>query len=76
MKTYQIPSAIDLLVGINIAYGVTMVVVSFHIPYSLMRELEKLVQEVGFTSKSEAIREAIRLLIREYKRRSGGGVAY
>jgi len=53
-----------------------MVVVSFHIPHSLMRELEELVQEMGFTSKSEAIREAIRLLIREYKRRNVGGVAY
>lgn len=53
-----------------------MVVVSFHIPNSLMKELERLVEEVGFTSKSEAIREAIRLLIREYKKKSTGGVAY
>ena len=53
-----------------------MVVVSFHIPLSLMKELERLVKEEGFTSKSEAIREAIRLLIREYSKQRVGGVAY
>ncbi len=57
-------------------FGDIMVVVSFHIPHSLMQELERLVKEGGFTSKSEAIREAIRLLIREYRKKSTGGVAY
>ncbi len=52
-----------------------MVVMSFHVPSPLAEELEKLVKEAGYTSKSEAIREAIRLLIREHRKRIKGGVA-
>lgn len=44
-------------------------IVSFHIPEALAEELNRAVKELGYTSKSEAIRDAIRLLVRESKRR-------
>ncbi len=52
-----------------------MVVISLHVPTPLAEELERLVKEAGYTSKSEAIREAIRLLIREHRKKVRGGVA-
>ena len=39
------------------------VVISLHIPESLLRELDELVAEGVFPSRSEAIRYAIRMLL-------------
>jgi metal-responsive CopG/Arc/MetJ family transcriptional regulator len=44
-------------------------IVSFHMPEALVEELNRAVKELGYTSKSEAIRDAIRLLVRESRRR-------
>ncbi len=45
-----------------------MVIVSLHIPSQLAEKLDRVVRKGGYTSKSEAIREAIRLLLREYEK--------
>lgn len=43
-----------------------MVLITFHIPEQLLKELDRLVEEGRFPSRSEAIRVAIRdLLIKE-----------
>ncbi len=48
---------------------VPMVLVTFHIPIPLLRELDRLVEEGKFPSRSEAIRHAIiQLLARERQR--------
>lgn|GEM_PF-5919095 len=41
-------------------------VVSFYLPEALERRLEEVVRLYGYCSKSEAIRDAIRLLIIGY----------
>lgn len=41
-------------------------VISFYLPEQLEKRLERLVRLHGYCSKSEAIRDAIRLLISEY----------
>ncbi|OYT56669.1 MAG: CopG family transcriptional regulator [Desulfurococcales archaeon ex4484_217_2] len=43
-----------------------VVVVSVKMPKELLRELDKLVEEGLFSSRSEAIRRGIALLIRNY----------
>ncbi len=45
-----------------------MVIVSLHIPSQLAEKLDKIVRQGGYTSKSEAIRDTIRLLLREYEK--------
>lgn len=45
-----------------------VVVVSVKMPKELLKELDKLVEEGMFSSRSEAIRRGIALLIRNYYR--------
>jgi len=43
-----------------------MVLITFHIPENMLKELDKLVEEGRYPSRSEAIRVAIRdLLVKE-----------
>jgi len=46
-----------------------MILVSFHIPRQMLRELDELVKRGIFPSRSEAIRVAIRNLIEKEKQR-------
>lgn len=45
------------------------VIISFHIPRTMLTELDRLVKRGYFTSRSEAIRAALFFMIREIKHR-------
>lgn len=46
-----------------------MAIISFSINESLLRELDRIQSEMGFSGRSEALRAAIRLLLSEYPRK-------